>query len=314
MKNLKKQFQCEFCHSILSSKYSLKTHIATNKSCLSSRGLNINKNNSNQCNICGFNTPHRLIKHTCRPESIEMYNENKKLNEDILLIKEKYDSQLNNIITQKDKIITQKDKEIETILSDNMNSERQYDDIISELKKDIKRYTDQIFSIASQPKNVSNNTTLNQTNIKVDKMITSSFTEDLVKLKANQFMEIKHIDNGIKGYADFITEHMSGSLACTDVSRNILKYKDENNEIQTDTGGIKTGQTFFKGITPAAMKLFTERYDYLQKIDVTEEKRLEMVNTLIDNRSKLNSIVRGDIESEKERKDWAKYVGSQCKV
>jgi hypothetical protein len=145
-------------------------------------------------------------------------------------------------------------------------------------------------------------------------MLVTSLTEKMIKLKAEEFMQIKHIDNGIKGYADFFIEHLPGTIACTDVSRNILKYRDEKNEIQTDTGGIQTGKLFFNGISPAATKLFTERYDYLHKLDISEDKRLEMVNVLIDNRSKMNSIVRGDVEGEKERRDWAKYVGSQCKV
>ena len=41
---------CEYCNSTFKSKYSLKTHLATNKSCLKSRGVEIE--NKWQCEGC----------------------------------------------------------------------------------------------------------------------------------------------------------------------------------------------------------------------------------------------------------------------
>jgi hypothetical protein len=339
MRKTQTKFKCEYCNKILANKYTLRTHIEKNKTCLSSRGLQVDIKKTINCNICGFNTVHHLANHLCRPEAILLYNKNKEKDIEI----EKLNTVYKDEIERKDieieklnikhseenkKLAAERDAvelENEKLISDNFNYStqrdadvRQFENTILELKKEIEDYKKQIFSIASQPKNTTN-TTNNQTNIKVDKMLVASLTEEMVKLKAEEFMQIKHIDNGVKGYADFFIEHLPGTIACTDVSRNILKYKDDKNEIQTgfatsDTGGIKTGKLFFNGISLPAMKLFTERYDYLQNLEISEEKRLEMVNVLIDNRSKMNSIVRGDVEGEKERRDWAKYVGSQCKI
>jgi hypothetical protein len=312
-------FNCEFCRVILKTQKSLDRHQKSNKKCLILQGKD-----SYNCIKCGdkFTQSYNLVTHICRKNMIELYNEvillRKKLL-DIPNIEKQFELKIQNILLEKDeenkKLTAERDEvelENKQLLNDNINFEKQYENTILDLKQDIEDYKKQIFSIASQPKNTTNNN--NQTNIKVDKMLVASLTEDMIKLKANEFMQIKHIDNGIKGYADFFIEHMKGTIACTDVSRNILKYRDDKNEIQTDTGGIATGKLFFNGISPAAMKLFTERYDYLQNLEISEEKKLEMVNVLIDNRSKMNSIVRGDIEGERERKDWARYVGSQCKV
>jgi hypothetical protein len=35
-------------------------------------------------------------------------------------------------------------------------------------------------------------------------MLVTSLTEKMIKLKAEEFMQIKHIDNGIKRYADYM--------------------------------------------------------------------------------------------------------------
>jgi predicted RNA-binding Zn-ribbon protein involved in translation (DUF1610 family) len=307
--------KCEHCNSTLKTEKSLERHIKTNKRCLSSRLL-INDFKCSKCGLASASQYHHNIhfKGSCDNQRVILFNQYKKSQSEL----EEYKKESYTNILENKKLTAERNAvelENEQLLSDNINLERQFENTILDLKKEIEDYKKQIFSIASQPKNTTNTTTNNnQTNIKVDKMLVASLTEDLIKLKADQFMQIKHIDNGIKGYADFMIEHLPGTIACTDVSRNILKYKDEKNEIHTDTGGIQTGKLFFNGISPAATKLFTERYDYLHKLDITEERRLEMVNILIDNRSKMNSIVRGDIEGEKERRDWAKYIGSQCKV
>jgi hypothetical protein len=322
---------CEHCNTSLKTDRSLERHLKTNKRCLSKRLLI----DDFVCKICGINSIslnhyNTHIKNKCdtkrianfnkcnktlldlENEKIQIKNELEKYKKTSQIEFEKKDMEIKKLSAERDAV----ELENEQLLNDNFNSERQFENTILELKKEIEDYKKQIFTIAVQPKNntTTNNTNNNQTNIKVDKMLLTSLTEEMIKLKAEEFMQIKHIDNGIKGYADFMIEHLPGTIACTDVSRNILKYKDGKNEIQTDTGGIKTGKLFFNGISLPAMKLFTERYDYLQNLEISEEKKLEMVNVLIDNRSKMNSIVRGDIEGERERKDWARYVGSQCKV
>ena len=69
---------CEYCKSIFQHKYSLKTHLATNKACLKIRGLDMD--NKWQCSGCliilSFKS--QLLSHQeiCKDFIKQEYNEN----------------------------------------------------------------------------------------------------------------------------------------------------------------------------------------------------------------------------------------------
>jgi hypothetical protein len=74
------KFKCDYCSSVLGSKYIKNAHMKRNKACLKKRGLELSTTLSKYCVECGFISNTHLAGHTCRPESIAMNNQIKLLN------------------------------------------------------------------------------------------------------------------------------------------------------------------------------------------------------------------------------------------
>ena len=77
-------------------------------------------------------------------------------------------------------------------------------------------------------------------------------------------------------------------------------YKDGDNkdELVKDMGGIKTSQKIFKGLQPKAKKLYMERYNEIQQMDISEEMRLDLTEQLLNEKTEMNGVVRGDDKSK----------------
>jgi len=125
-------------------------------------------------------------------------------------------------------------------------------------------------------------------------------------------LTLEHVNNGPKGYATFALEGpFKDKVVCTDISRKILKYRDENKLIQTDQGGIALGKKFFQTVQPRSIEiLMKEQEEISNNTEIDAEDRLAKMMEIAKEIISIKSISRGDKEGEEYREDFTKYVSS----
>jgi hypothetical protein len=201
--------ECEFCNKIFKTKSSLNKHKNTTKYCLS-----IQKNNLN------------LMEYICICEKTFTNKDNFQQHQNICKIK-----------TYEDKIKTYEDKI--NILEKNIVEKNL---IISNLEGKMFTYQNNqevIIDIAKQPKNTNTNNT-NNTN-KILNLTSSLDFDDIEKVKnIIENYNIDYILDGQKGFAKFAVDNLlkdeNGNLkyVCTDPSRQIFKYKNNEGLLKKD--------------------------------------------------------------------------------
>jgi len=251
---INKKFQCEYCPSLLSSKSNLANHQKRNQKCLKLRGKEIKIAHQEICDACGFTSISLgwLKNHNCRPEHKEQLNKIKflsntvdKLNNDIKGIKLDHKDMISNMkedLGKKYKTLEQKfntlELENERHISDFVNLERSNDIIINELKAKIEKYENKIFDIASKPSSVVHNanTTNNNIQMLIQKLVPVS-EHEMIKLFETVCTK-ETILNGVDTLMEELGSAMKNNyMLCTDTNRNKLTYKNEDNEVITDTNG-----------------------------------------------------------------------------
>lgn len=118
-----------------------------------------------------------------------------------------------------------------------------------------------------------------------------------------------HINNGPKGYAKFALDFaFDNRIICTDLSKEMIKYKDENEILQTDEGGVKISKIFFKVVVPKSVELLMseERKYQDEKLDEQQKQDIRVELWLFINY--LRNIAKGDVEGEAYREEWSKHV------
>ena len=260
--SLKEKFKCEYCPSILSTKFNRESHLKRNKACLKSRGLTtLVILTSKTCYKCGFicSANSSLSGHTCRTEHIDLVNINNKLNNDTKCNKLDHD----NIISDKNNKINELENKINTYESiieirnnEIKNLERDFIVTIDELKARNEKYENKIFDIASKPNSniINNNSTTNTNNIHM-------LIQKLVPVTENEIIQLfenvvtKEIMlNGVDSLMEGLGSAMKvNHMLCTDTTRNKLTYKDDANKVIKDTNG--------KVILPQLCKLGQQRVD-----------------------------------------------------
>jgi len=175
-------------------------------------------------------------------------------------------------------------------------------------KEQAERATACIETIAQQPKTVSNNKN-NITNTYIEKL--EILSTDSMKTHLPN-LTLEHVNNGPKGYATFALEGpFKDKVVCTDISRKILKYRDENKLIQTDQGGIALGKKFFQTVQPRSIEiLMKEQEEISNNTEIDAEDRLAKMMEIAKEIISIKSISRGDKEGEEYREDFTKYVSS----
>jgi hypothetical protein len=208
--------ECEYCKTILKSKYNLKSHLLKNKTCLKLRGLDMISNFL--CKGCqlSFTSNFNLTIHH---DSCKYYQ--------CLLIREECDK------TIKD-------------LNDKYNKEIEYrDKIIKDLNTQNEKFLLTIEKLASQAidKTQANITTNNHTNIRniySDQYFLENISEDFVKRKCQNYLTEQVFMEGQRGIAQLCSEHIINTpdkkvlLKCSDTSRKKFKYIDEKGNIKED--------------------------------------------------------------------------------
>ena len=251
---------CEFCNISVKDKYTLKTHLLKNKTCLKIRGLSLNTKFI--CKGCDHVFPNNinLINHieTCKKYIIIKIKEEckdnyekqiKELQEEFISYKKIFNKMvIDHEIQLKEKeiIITTQQKNFDKILLD---SHKNSDKILSDFKKDaqhqIETLQKMLENIATKavdkPTTTNNNTTINQIrNCFSDKY----FVEDLetadIKRKCQSVLTEQVLMEGQRGIARMCTEYIINTkdqkklLIATDPSRNKFRYMDKHGNMKDD--------------------------------------------------------------------------------
>jgi len=252
---------CEFCKKEFKTKYTLKTHLVTNKLCLNLRGLSIDsKYKCNGCESLFTNNIH-LNKHIeiCKEylikekekEHEEKIKEQEQIYEEKLKEKEKkheeklkeqqqiYEEKLKEQqqiyeekLKEQQQIYEEKLKEQHQINEKQLKEQQQTEKILEKFEKLVERSID-------KPTTITNNN--NTKNI----FSTTQYIEDIneAELKKKLYLTMTKADvmEGQKGIAKICTEEIIKKtkdkkplLICTDVNRRNYKHVDKNGNIKTD--------------------------------------------------------------------------------
>ena len=237
---------CEFCKKVLSSKGNLNYHQKNNKTCL----LIQQKINENEieialvdCEFCNQSfSESNLVKHLqkCKTRPlIEMIRKDK----EIETFRKDKDKEIEMI--RKDK-----DKEIEKLKKINKKMKKKIMDFtieIERLKEANSIYSKdhkEIIKIANQPKTNNNNN-----------IIGNNFFNDSEKIKEiiNTRLDRFDIAGGQKGIAQFAVNNLLKNddgipnYVCTDPSRHIFKFQNEDGQVEKDVKATKLTNLLFDG-------------------------------------------------------------------
>ena len=239
---------CEICNATVSSKYILKTHIATNKACLSLRNLELQSRF--KCRGCDsyFKDNQKLVIHKdgCKAyqglilteELSEKYEKEKKE------LVEKYEKEKTELIgtyehTQIEHKNTIKQHE-RTIMDMKFNTDK----IIRDLQAQNDKLIDSLRQLASQAiekpstTNVTNHNTIR--NHFSEKYFLEAITPEDVKKKCQNYLTEEVFFQGQRGIAQLCTDHIirtkdqKALMICTDASRKKFKYMDEQGNLKED--------------------------------------------------------------------------------
>jgi len=245
--------QCEFCKKFYASKQSLKNHQKTTKSCLAIQN-ELAKNDetivvnvtSYDCKYCDktFSSKKRLI---CHQNSC--YDMFKCINDD----KDKLIEQLRLELSGREEEISKLKEDIRVIAVETE---------VRILREQNERSTSTVEAIAKQPR-IQQNTNNNQ---KI--LITSNMDLSQEKMKdmiENSF-NANYMIQGQKGVARFAYDTMlkdeEGKLKyiCTDPSRQIFQYKNEEGQLQKDVKAKKLTKALLDGeLKSASHKIASDK-------------------------------------------------------
>ena len=287
--------ECEHCKLVLKTKYILKTHLTSNKTCLKLRGLEMASQYT--CSAC--NTP--FIS------NLNLVNHQKicKLYKDIETLKE-LEEKYNNY----EKIIT-------TLKLQHQLENEKNEEIIKDLKFQNEKLLATIEKLASQAidKTQTNITTTTNNSVRnnySDKYFMETISEEFVKRKFLNHMTEQVLLEGQKGIARLCTEHNIKTpdnkvlLKCTDVSRKKFKHIDEHGNIKEDYDAREFTQRVFEPIKKITDNLYNTimgdiEYEK-QNTDQDDYKRRSQLRdreiTVMDNYAQIICIDNPNLNGE----------------
>ena len=257
---------CEYCSKEFSTKLTLSRHQRTTKSCLQLQG----KEKSIECENCK-----KLL-------AIEYYRQHlQKCNS--IFEKSKIEQQvekneLEKMIEKNDKI----NKELEYFKKSNLLLEKELEDsaktkkYVSELEKEIEKLksiitvlesqneklhtssTSITMKLAEKVNTVTNNTLVIQTN---------QLTDEVLRQCATTF-NLQNACN-INGITNHLTTSLQDHVTCTDPSRNIFKYTNENEEEIIDQNLEILIPQYLTAVKDRNNFLYKEVFEYFEKNNVS---------------------------------------------
>ena len=225
--------ECKYCKKKLSSKSSLRHHQKNTSYCLKSRGINIEF----KCKACknSYTTKRKLKNH--QEKCVKFQNKN---------IEEKFEKEIENL---KKELKEQKDF---------------YEKKFSNLQKDMKEVA---IKAVSRPTHTSNKTIQINNYIKNMPILKTKRIKESVAL-----LTLDHHVKGPEGYAEYALEFpFKDRIVCVDVSRNKIKYKNEDGDVIEDIGFRKMMTKLCNALKDRSFKLCQDHYEKLAKKFSEEE-------------------------------------------
>ena len=289
-------YKCEFCKKEYINKSVLNKHQKTTKKCLELQNLNLHL--TNKCDNCNYSTnrtdyyklhlqtcKHKITKTSCElTNKYNNMNENyEKLNVECIKIKNEFDKlnkKYTNITIQKNNIkmkYIEVQKENTRLILENqlhLNTIKMLENQVSVSHRFLQ---DNINTIISKPsiQQQENNLT-NHNNQKID--LSLNLNSDFIQKNVDDNFTLHHLLNGIKGVAtftnDFIVHKENGQskYICTDSSRAVFKYKDENGMIQKDIKATKLKNNVKNPIITKSKQLYESESSRLLNDSCTDHK------------------------------------------
>ena len=244
------EYKCQYCNKIFSQKSNLNTHIRTAKKCIATREIKeeIQSFNCESCNK-SFTTKLSLNYH-------------KKI---CLISKLEYSSKL---------------KELEDLIIEKDFLLKQYLEKIQDLKETILRLEETNKELAlkaiERPTNVTNNKSDNHSinNNTYNNLQPVNLSPDYIYQVFDQNLKLEDIYQGQRGLANIVANKLlkdeSGKpiAFCNDKSRQIIKYKNEDNQIVKDSKAYN----LISSIAPVAQKIALKRKQEFESIYYPEKK------------------------------------------
>ena len=270
-------FECEFCKNTYATKSNLNHHKKTAKKCLILRGEEIRNNFI--CEYCDFTS---ITKDTLHKHHSSCKLKNKKYTiSEMKKVKKQYDI----ILEDREKTIIRLENELK------------------ECKNQLK---DNFNMIASRP-NIVNTTT------RINNLIIADFKESTIRDKVESNFTLEHLNDGLRGVAKFTKDHIVNSddgnpkYICSDPSRAVFKYKDENGVVQKDVKATRLKNAIKDPIITKSKKLFIDENSTLfdsiannNDDDENNERMNDQITVLKDNFLKVKNIDDNSCDYAKE--------------
>jgi hypothetical protein len=307
---------CNFCSKSFSSKVHLSRHQTTTKSCLLLQGKEEAKIECVNCKKFLGIESYRLHKIKCDKE-IEQITKNKMF--DVVQEKngvlEKQNKKIKSELIDSKKCIDTLKSELTKTKEDLTNSEKENEKLrtsVAILEKQLmilEKQNDKLHTSSTtitmklaEKVNTVNNTTNNTVVINANQL-----TNEVLRQCASTFS----IDNAknIGGIAKHLTNSLENHITCTDPSRNIFKYTNENDEEITDHNLEILLPQYLTAVKDRNNFLYKEVFDYFEKNNVP-------LNTKTDYQvfySALNSIIEKNGDQNKYTEKCKQKIVRECK-
>jgi hypothetical protein len=230
-KNLMNKMECNFCKNIFSNKQNLNYHQTRAKYCLKIQGVSAKIIDT--CNIClktfSINANYKRHAKNCKPTN---------LSNKLEIALKKINTIENNYNILK--------KENEILRSDKKNLQDRYDKLSLTA---VRRPT-------SSTKNVQiNNYIQNMAPLRLE-----DIKESIPQLT------LEHHVKGAEGYAEYALEFpFKDKIVCVDVTRNKIKYKNDDGDVIEDIGFRKMMTKLCESLKDRSFNLCQEHYEKLSK-------------------------------------------------
>ncbi len=262
------KLKCEYCGNIFSSRSSLNMHQRRANYCLKIQkelNINIKVKTIHKCDYCSkeVTSKENLYHHinNCKVrlrseiQKLKKYTEKlEKENQDLKL-------QLEKEKFQTDLAVTTREKEIYKSLH------KEKDDCIQE--------------IAKQPK-------ITQTNNNIVNGLVPFNSDDwkLPELSHDQILK-----RG-KGYAEYLAPSLKDQLVCSDVSRLVFMYKDENGKVLRDPKLLTLSPQIFNAIQGLSSETINN-YERDNPYDLENDATSKINESLANTKSDIRNITKG---------------------
>ena len=281
---------CEFCQKEYTTKGILTHHMKTSKKCILLRGETVESKELFNCEYCDFKTLTKfgLKSHSCKnkiefevkQENLVLKTEIKNMEKTIKLLEKQIKGQFKNFEIEKEKLreenILEKEKlREETALklkeaTDNFEKEK------SKLEEKIKTHEVHLFALSSKATTTTSNVRINNIYNNLEPL---DLSDERIRNEVEDNFTDNHFNDGIKGVARFTKDYILKSneegktkYICSDTSRGIFKYLDENGLLQKDVKASKLKNSIQAPIKKKSHIMYMNKLDEEEHNDKAAEQ------------------------------------------